>query len=420
MSAFIFNNRLYLLTNNAGDENTIQSYKPKYVKTRFGLLMMTSMDNLVHLNIPTFPQAAFAQNLQPIKRTVYTLDQGRYQPAGPAGFFVINAVENSVKLYDGYGNPTTIYRDQLNDVGFIHCISNQNTIWFLNICLNEPDMGPRAFYTALSKSEMVGSFSDEFISNSEGISIDELFNHPYATPTGATYPNGAQPPYYPGSGLVPPAFQPREPFPRYPNPTPVPSFQPNQPFTDNLWNPISCAPNTVPLGRMVQHPFGTNPVGTGTNPYQPNNHPESNDQVKFNTSPPGLKASNTFFGKPRLWNVDVPQTRGNTSLVNEELGEASSGVYATIIDITSAPCVENGKYNHTIVLKVNENDQEPAIVFRVSNCIELEVRVGNRVKFNDEKSMFSYRLKEVTAPRYVSNDYPKNFVPPFNPNQTCE
>ena len=380
MSAFIFNNRLYLLTNNAGDENTIQSYKPKYVKTRFGLLMMTSMDNLVHLNIPTFPQAAFAQNLQPIKRTVYTLDQGRYQPAGPAGFFVIDAVENSVKLYDGYGNPTTIYRDQLNDVGFIHCISNQNTIWFLNICLNEPDMGPRAFYTALSKSEMVGSFSDEFISNSEGISIDELFNHPYATPTGATYPNGAQPPYYPGSGLVPPAFQPREPFPRYPNPTPVPSFQPNQ----------------------------------------PNNHPESNDQVKFNTSPPGLKASNTFFGKPKLWNVDVPQTRGNTSLVNEELGEASSGVYATIIDITSAPCVENGKYNHTIVLKVNENDQEPAIVFRVSNCIKLEVRVGNRVKFNDEKSMFSYRLKEVTAPRYVSNDYPKNFVPPFNPNQTCE
>ena len=379
MSAFIFNNRLYLLTNNAGDENTILSYKPKYVKTRFGLLMMTSMDNLVHLNIPTFPQAAFAQNLQPIKRTAYTLDQGRYQPAGPAGFFVIDAVENSVKLYDGYGNPTTIYRDQLNDVGFIHCISNQNTIWFLNICLNEPDMGPRAFYTALSKSEMVGSFSDEFISNSEGISIDELFNHPYATPTGATYPNGAQPPYYPGSGLVPPAFQTREPFPRYPN-----------------------------------------PVGTGTNQCQPNNHPESNDQVKFNTSPPGLKASNTFFGKPRLWNVDVPQTRGNTSLVNEELGEASSGVYATIIDITSAPCVENGKYNHTIVLKVNENDQEPAIVFRVSNCIKLEVRVGNRVKFNDEKSMFSYRLKEVTAPRYVSNDYPKNFVPPFNPNQTCE
>lgn len=349
MSAFIFNNRLYLLTNNAGDENTIQSYKPKYVKTRFGLLMMTSMDNLVHLNIPTFPQAAFAQNLQPIKRTVYTLDQGRYQPAGPAGFFVIDAVENSVKLYDGYGNPTTIYRDQLNDVGFIHCISNQNTIWFLNICLNEPDMGPRAFYTALSKSEMVGSFSDEFISNSEGISIDELFNHPYATPTGAT-----------------------------------------------------------------------NPVGTGTNQCQPNNHPESNDQVKFNTSPPGLKASNTFFGKPKLWNVDVPQTRGNTSLVNEELGEASSGVYATIIDITSAPCVENGKYNHTIVLKVNENDQEPAIVFRVSNCIKLEVRVGNRVKFNDEKSMFSYRLKEVTAPRYVSNDYPKNYVPPFDPNQTHE
>lgn len=380
MSAFIFNNRLYLLTNNAGDENTIQSYKPKYVKTRFGLLMMTSMDNLVHLNIPTFPQAAFAQNLQPIKRTVYTLDQGRYQPAGPAGFFVIDAVENSVKLYDGYGNPTTIYRDQLNDVGFIHCISNQNTIWFLNICLNEPDMGPRAFYTALSKSEMVGSFSDEFISNSEGISIDELFNHPYATPTGATYPNGAQPPYYPGSGLVPPAFQPREPFPRYPNPTPVPSFQPNQ----------------------------------------PNNHQESNDQVKFNTSPPGLKTSSTFFGKPKLWNVDVPQTKGNTSLVNEELGETSSGVYATITNITSAPCVENGKYNHTIVLKVNENDQEPAIVFRVSNCIKLEVRVGNRVKFNDEKSMFSYRLKEVTAPRYVSNDYPKNFVPPFNPNQTHE
>lgn len=410
MSAFIAKGKLYLLTN-TNEEITHNSHKLKLVKTNRGLLVMTSVENL-----------KFVNGHSRVGYTGEDFTYGRLQPLGysitPTEFFIFNS-EGYIEKHDGLGRFIRIYRDQLDDIGLVTLFNNSELDLFLEICLAEQELGVYGFYLSLANANREYD-TKEFISNSEGISIDELFNHPYATLSDTTYQKEAQPPYYPGSGLVPPPFQPREPFPRYPNPTPVPSFQPNQPFTDNLWNPISCAPNTVPLGLMVQHPFGTNPVGTGTNPYQPNNHPESNDQVKFNTLPPGLKTSNTFFGKPKMWNVDVLQTKGNTSLVNEELGETSSGVYATITNITSAPCVENGKYNHTIVLKVNENDQEPAIVFRVSNCIELEVRVGNRVKLNDEKSTFSYRLKEVTAPRYVSNDYPKNYVPPFDPNQTHE
>lgn len=187
MSSFIYNDRFYSLNSNVNSPSSAMGFKPKFVSVPMGLLMYNSPENLKHFN--DFP---IAQNNNGHMHTgMQNMYQGlNFQTPRPvvsgleSSFFVFTAIGQRVSMYRPSfpGSKVVTYtRQQLKDVGLVSIISNLSLQTFLEICLQEPDLGVSKFYQGVAKNYLAGAFRGEFMANSEGIPLDELFAHPHAS-----------------------------------------------------------------------------------------------------------------------------------------------------------------------------------------------------------------------------------------------
>lgn len=172
MSALIYKGRYYHL----GTDSVfgIERYKPRFIKTPYGLLMMNSLNDL-----------AFCHSLQ---GTAYD-DQvtsrsgdNRMSQFDECRFFLFNEPQKTIYVVGASGcrNPVlSIPYETLESIENVSLMSYHSRI-IETICLDDPELGIEAFYKIAKRNGGVLAFEEQFMENIKGIPIEELMNHEYA------------------------------------------------------------------------------------------------------------------------------------------------------------------------------------------------------------------------------------------------
>lgn len=164
MTCFIHQNRYYHLLGRTHNESSANVHKVKYVDTIYGLLLFNSPSNLNNIH-------GFEKRKEEVR-----LD---------SSFMIINSLHDTVVVVEPVGTAieTVVRRFTREEIKNIDepiiAIGGAQISLFVEAMLGIGNT-PRKIYEAMAKSMYVGSNTELFMRNADGICLDELFKHPFA------------------------------------------------------------------------------------------------------------------------------------------------------------------------------------------------------------------------------------------------
>ena len=172
---FIFKDKFYFVVNDYYENHKLQtSVTPNFVKVDRGLLIQTSLINFSVMNFLASgkPDNRAADFRREDNKSTFMVFSRYLDKEGNQDYVTI------YEYHDSWVRRIA-RRENFADIGVLGSLANENGTTFMKACFLEGIPMDRA-YRSFANIMGIGARTPEFIKNSKGIPLDDLFGHPYA------------------------------------------------------------------------------------------------------------------------------------------------------------------------------------------------------------------------------------------------